>query len=102
MSDMLEKMVINLLKNMGFDPQVLKNEVESRVNTFENNITRLNSHLGSINSRLENIENHLGIAKPNGVTASDANGSENTQRLAIENPIIGEPKLSAEYEAPTN
>jgi hypothetical protein len=100
MSDMLEKMVINLLKNMGFDPDMLKNEVQSRVVAFENNIHRLNSHLGTINSRLENIEKHLGIEKLTGVTANDANGSEDNQRLAIEGPIIGEPKLSPEYQGP--
>jgi hypothetical protein len=105
MSDMLEKMVINLLKNMGFDPQMLKNEVESRYKTFEDNITRLNFHLGTINSRLENIENHLGIASVSPassgkVTANDTNSSEDNHPLAIEGTGIGEPKLSPEYEGP--
>jgi hypothetical protein len=101
MSDMLERMVNNLLKNFGFDPQVLKIEVEGHIKTFEDNITRLNIHLGAINSRLENIENHLGIARSNGVAANDPNTSENIDRLAIENQSLGEPKLSAEYEGPT-
>ena len=101
MSDMLERMVTNLLKNMGFDPNMLKLEVEGHIKTFEDNITRLNTHLGAINSRLENIEKHLGIEKANGVAANDPNGSENLDRLAIENHSLGEPKLSAEYEGPT-
>lgn len=96
---MLEKMVINLLKNFGLDPQVLKKEVEGHVKIFEDNIQRLNIHLGAINLRLENIETHLGIAKPNGVAAND-HASETVERLAIENHSLGEPKLSSEYEAP--
>jgi hypothetical protein len=100
MGDALERMVINLLKSMGFDPQMLKNEVETRYKIFEDNITRLNSHLGAINSRLENIEKHLGIERPEGMTANDANGSANNQPLAITNQSLGEPKLSPEYSGP--
>lgn len=101
MADVLEKMVINLLKNMGFDPQMLKKEVETRVNIFEDNITRLNAHLGAINSRLENIEKHLGIEKTNGVETNDAFRNEDDRRLASALGYVGEPKLSSEYEGPT-
>lgn len=100
MSDMLEKMVINLLKNFGLDPQVLKEQVEGHVKIFEDNISRLNIHLGAINSRLENIEKHLGIEQTNGVAANEYDNTPR-ERIAIENQSLGEPKLSAEYEGPT-
>lgn len=62
----IENMILNMLKGMGFDPEIVKNETLKRIQNFENNVATLNGNMEIIANRLAAIELKLGIENGNG------------------------------------
>lgn len=62
----VEMMLNSLLKATGFDPSVLKSQIEQTINGFEMATKLLQQRLDQIDARLERLEIHLGISHPQG------------------------------------
>jgi len=57
----MEMMARNMLKMFGIEPEALIKEFGGRVSQFEEGLQKLTNHLESIDKRLSNIENEIGI-----------------------------------------
>lgn len=53
-----------IFKALNLDPEKVKQEFTAKVKGFEDNFNLLVAHSQQVNSRLANIEKHLGIEVP--------------------------------------